>query len=60
MGEKRQSRRLPFRKRIRLGKEEPSFMGYASNISQGVQEIDSRNVYPAGTRIVISFQNEKD
>jgi hypothetical protein len=60
MGEKRQSRRLPFRKRIRLGKEEPSFMGYASNISQGGLEIESRNVYPAGTWIVISFQNEKD
>ena len=60
MGEKRQSRRLPFRKRIRLGKEEPIFMGYASNISKGGLEIQSRNVYPAGTRIVISFQDEND
>lgn len=60
MGEKRQSRRLSFRKRIRLGKEEPIFMGYASKISKGGLEIESRKVYPAGTRIVISFQDEND
>jgi PilZ domain len=60
MGEKRKSRRLPFRKRIRLGKGEPTFMGYASNISDGGLEIESRNIYPPGTRLVISFQDEND
>ena len=58
MGEKRQSRRLPYRKRIRLGKDEPKYMGYASNISEGGLEIESRNLYPPGTRIVISFQED--
>ncbi|MCL4243667.1 MAG: PilZ domain-containing protein [Candidatus Dadabacteria bacterium] len=58
MGEKRQSRRLPYRKRIRLGKDEPKYMGYASNISESGLEIESRNLYPPGTRIVISFQED--
>ena len=58
MGEKRQSRRLPYRKRIRLGKDEPKYMGYASNISENGLEIESRNLYPPGTRIVISFQED--
>ncbi|MEW6143503.1 MAG: PilZ domain-containing protein [Thermodesulfobacteriota bacterium] len=58
MGEKRKSRRLPFRKRIRLGKENPTFMGYAVNISEQGLEVEARNVFPAGTRIVISLQEE--
>jgi hypothetical protein len=58
MGEKRKSRRLPFRKRIRLGKDNPTFMGYAVNISEKGLEVEARNVFPAGTRIVISFQEE--
>ncbi len=58
MGEKRKSRRLLYRKRIRLGKETPTYMGYALNISERGLEIEARNLYPAGTRIVISFQEE--
>ena len=60
MGEKRKLRRLNFRKRIRLGKENPTFMGYAVNISEHGLEIEARNIFPAGTRIVISFQEEGD
>jgi hypothetical protein len=60
MGEKRKSRRLPYRKRIRLGKENPTYMGYAVNISERGLEIEARNIFPAGTRIVISFQDESD
>jgi hypothetical protein len=60
MGEKRNSRRLPYRKRIRLGKETPAYMGYAVNISESGLEIEARNVFPPGTRIVISFQEEDD
>jgi hypothetical protein len=60
MGEKRKSRRLPYRKRIRLGKESPTYMGYAVNISERGLEIEARNIFPAGTRIVISFQDESD
>lgn len=60
MGEKRKYRRLPYRKRIRLGKDDPTFMGYASNISERGLEIEARNIYPTGTRIVISFQDEND
>ena len=60
MGEKRKSRRLNFRKRIRLGKENPTFMGYAVNISEHGLEIEARNIFPASTRIVISFQEEGD
>jgi len=58
LGEKRKSRRLPHRRRIRLGKENPTFMGYAVNISECGLEIEARNLFPAGTRIVISFQEE--
>ena len=60
MGEKRKSRRLNFRKRIRVGKENPTFMGYAVNISEHGLEIEARNIFPAGTRIVISFQEDGD
>ncbi len=60
MGEKRKSRRLPYRKRIRVGKENPAYMGYAMNISERGLEIEARNIFPAGTRIVISFQDESD
>lgn len=60
MGEKRTSRRVPYRKRIRLGKENPTYMGYAVNISERGLEIEARNIFPAGTRIVISFQDETD
>ncbi len=60
MGEKRKSRRLPYRKRIRVGKENPTYMGYAVNISERGLEIEARNIFPAGTRIVISFQDESD
>lgn len=59
MGEKRQSRRLPFRKRIRLGKTDATFMGYTSNISERGLQIESRNTYPPGTKIVITFPGEK-
>lgn len=58
MGEKRKSRRIPYRRRIRLGKETPTYMGYAMNISERGLEIEARNLFPAGTRIVISFQEE--
>ena len=58
LGEKRKSRRVPYRKRIRLGKEAPTYMGYAVNISERGLEIEARNLFPAGTRIVISFQEE--
>jgi hypothetical protein len=58
MGEKRKSKRLPFRKRIRLGKENPTFMGYAVNISEKGLEVEARNVFPSGTKIVISILEE--
>lgn len=58
MGEKRKSRRVPYRKRIRLGKENPTYMGYAVNISERGLEIEARNLFPVGTRIIISFQEE--
>ncbi len=58
MGEKRKSRRVPYRKRIRLGKESLTYMGYVVNISERGLEIESRNLFPAGTRIVIGFQDE--
>jgi PilZ domain-containing protein len=58
LGEKRKSRRVPYRRRIRLGKETPTYMGYAVNISERGLEIEARNLFPAGTRIVISFQEE--
>jgi hypothetical protein len=35
-------------------------MGYAVNISEKGLEVEARNVYPSGTRIVISIQEEGD
>lgn len=60
MGQKRRSRRIPFRKRIRLGKTEPSLLGYTSNISEHGLQIESRQVYLPGTTITISFTDDSD
>lgn len=59
MVQKRESRRVPFRKRIRLGKESPTLMAYTSDISEGGLRVESRNVYPIGTKVVISFSEDK-
>lgn len=58
MAEKRDSRRIPYRKRIRLGRTKPTLLGYASNFSDHGLKIESRNVYPPGSHIVISFPDE--
>lgn len=55
---KRRSRRLPYRRRIRLGKENPTYLGYVVNISEHGLQIEARNLYISGTRIVISFQED--
>ena len=55
---KRRSRRLPYRRRIRLGKENATYLGYVVNISEHGLQIEARNLYISGTRIVISFQED--
>ena len=58
MAQKRSTRRLPFRRRIRLGKESPTYLGYVVDISEEGIQIEARNLYVPGTRIVISFQED--
>ena len=60
MAEKRDSRRIPYRKRIRLGRTKATLLGYASDFSDHGLKIESRNVYPPGSQIVISFPDEAD
>ena len=59
MGEKRQSRILPFRKRIRLGRTDATLMAYTTNISECGLRIESRKMYPPGTKVVVTFPDEK-
>ncbi|MEQ9617759.1 MAG: PilZ domain-containing protein [Deltaproteobacteria bacterium] len=58
MVQKRDSRRIPYRKRIKLGKTQPTLLAYTSDFSDHGLKIESRNIYPPGTRIVISIPDE--
>ena len=53
MAEKRITRRLPFRKRIKIGEDTPTFMGYATNLSENGIGVEARRIYPKGTKIFL-------
>jgi len=51
MAEKRITRRLPFRKRVKIGEDMPTFMGYATNLSENGVGVEARRIYPRGTKV---------
>ena len=53
MDNRKDSRRIPFRKRVRYGLSAPSVLGYVANISENGIKIEGYKVFPRGSRIVI-------
>ncbi|MBI2487883.1 MAG: PilZ domain-containing protein [Deltaproteobacteria bacterium] len=53
MSNRRRSRRVPFRTRVRYGLNNPSLLGYLSNISENGIKIEGKKVFPPGTKLVI-------
>jgi hypothetical protein len=58
MSNRRRSRRVPFRKRVRYGLNKPNLLGYVSNISESGIKIEGNKVFPQGTRLVIHIYVE--
>ena len=52
MTERRVSERVPFRRKIRYGLSEPSFLGYTFNLSENGIGIKASRVFPPHSRIV--------
>jgi hypothetical protein len=50
---RRLSRRIPFRKKVKHGSSDPSFLCYTLNISENGIGIESRKVFPPGSRIIV-------
>jgi hypothetical protein len=59
MSNRRRSRRVPFRKRVRYGLNNPSLLGYLSNISENGIKIEGNKVFPPGTKLVIYIYVEE-
>lgn len=53
MTNRRVTRRVPFRKRVRYGLTNPNFSGYTSNISENGIRIGSHKIFPPQAKIVI-------
>ena len=52
---KRRSRRFPFRKRVKFGKDAPRYTGHTLNISRHGTVIEASRLYPPGTVLVIEI-----
>ena len=50
---KRRSKRLPFRKRVKYGKRETLHMGYTLNLSRNGIVIESSKMFPEKTPLII-------
>ena len=48
----RRSKRFPFRKRIKFGKETPEHIGYTVNLSRNGIQVESIKLFPPGTPLV--------
>ncbi len=55
MTNRRSSRRLPFRKRIRYGFSNPNFLGYTTNISEKGIRIESNKILAPRSKISIQI-----
>jgi hypothetical protein len=53
MSDRRLSRRIPFRKRIKYGLSDPTFVGYTFNLSESGIGIKADRVFPTKSRIVV-------
>ncbi len=59
--ERRDTRRVIYRKRIKHGMTKPEFYGYVLNISRNGLKLESRRIFPPGTKVVIDFlRNENE
>jgi hypothetical protein len=57
--ERRLSRRIPFRKKVKYGLSEPSFLGYAFNLSEDGVGIKVHKVFPPHSRIVFHIYMDR-
>ena len=53
MTNRRVSRRVPFRKRVRYGLTNLDFLGYTSNISENGIRIESHKIFPPRAKMLI-------
>jgi hypothetical protein len=53
MTNRRVSRRIPFRKRVRYGLTNPNFSGYTSNISASGIKIESHKIFAPQSEIIV-------
>ena len=59
MNNRRRSRRVSFRERVRYGISNPGLLGYVSNISENGIKIEGNKVFPRGTKLVIYIYVEE-
>ena len=60
MANRRQSVRIPFRKRVKYGSSEPTFVGYTFNLSEGGVGIKADRVFHPQSRIIIHIYIEDE
>jgi hypothetical protein len=59
MTDRRLSRRVPFRRRVRYGLHDPQFSGYTSNISESGIAIESFRVLPPRSKVIVYIDVDK-
>ncbi len=57
MEERRDTKRIPFRTKVKLGKDKTELIARTFNISELGIGIESRRIYPPGTKIVINIED---
>jgi len=55
MANRRQSARIPFRKRVEYGLSAPTFVGYTFNLSEGGIGVKAHRVLPPRSKILIQI-----
>ena len=53
--QKRRSKRLPFRKRVRYGNKNSKFMGHTLNLSLHGIVVESSRMFPRGTSLIVEI-----
>ena len=57
---KRRSRRLPFRKRVKFGNNSTEFVGYTVNLSRHGVVVESSKMYPEKTPLIFEILDNID
>ncbi len=60
MSNRRQSARIPFRKRVKYGLSDPTFVGYTFNLSEGGIGIKADRVFHPRSRIITHIYIEDE